>query len=223
MERNFCSFVRIFELNKNILEFLQKHEKTLKIVTLRGSVTTNLINTFSGLKNLTLRIFFVMQPLRVIDPLKEMKNVENLLISCDHNNVDYSLFDGKFPNVKKLHLIDFKANFRPLTKFESVQEFTLEKCVMKTPISIPNVTKLKFSHVTFQMIRNPFDFNDTSLEEIQLSNCFFFAWFYQFLDREETKLKFAKLNQSRKDIKKDVLERNSHKVGRIRVYHYFSL
>lgn len=211
------------ELNQNILEFVQKQEKTLKVVTLRGSVTSNLINTFSMLKNLTLKIFLIMHPLKVLEPLQIMKNIENLLISCDHNDVDYSIFDGKFPNVKKLHLIDFKGNFRPVTKFESVEEFTLEKCIMKTPILIPNVKKLKFSHVTFQMIRNPFDFNENSIVEIELSNCFFFAWFYQFLDREETRLKFVRINQSRKDVKNDVLDRNSYKVERIRVYHYFSL
>lgn len=211
------------EATPTLLELLKKHEKTLKVVILRGLVTSNLINILFGLKNLTLKINFIMTPYKVIEPLKVMSNVTSLLISCDHNDVDYANFDGKFPNAKKVRLIDFKSLFKPLTKFENCEEFTLEKCTMKTPLAIPNVKKLKFSHVTFQMIRNPFDFKENSLEVIQLENCFFFAWFYQFLDLEDTRLKYTRLNQSRKDIKKDVLERNEHKVGKIRIYHYFSL
>jgi hypothetical protein len=211
------------ETNKGLLDLLQKHEKTLKVVTLRGLVTSNLINSMIGLKNLTLNIFFHMTPYKVIDPLKVMTNVVSDLISCDHNDVDYSNFDGKFPNAKKVRLIDFKSLFKPLVKFENCEDLTLEKCTMKTPIAIPNVKKLRFSHVTFQMIRNPFDFKEQSIEDIRVENCFFFAWFYQFLDVETTRLKFARLNQCRKDIKKDVIERNLHKIGRIRIYHYFSL
>lgn len=203
---------------KSFIAFLETHENTLKDVIIHGSMSADQFIALQDHPTFNLELN-LSTSINNAANFPTMLNVENLEIKCGSVKFDYEVFDGKFPNLRKLRLVDFK-NLAPKTSFDNLEELSIESSALRGPLLIPNVKKLKFIDTAFQMTKNPFDFDNNKIEEIFLEYSFFTGWFLSFLQHEDTNLKMVTYRPpSYVDLKMKVIDENRHKIKILKITH----
>lgn len=210
-----------------LVDFLIAHQNSLENVKLKGVVSSTLINMLANLKKLNLKIDF--GNFINSEPIQVLSNVRSLEMSCKNQisniPIEFSTFDGKFPNMKKFRLVKFES-FKPLSSFEHLESCSLESTTMKGPFNAPKLKNLKFYQCTFQMIRTPFNFNKNSIENLEVKNCYFAAWIYQFFQHQNTKLNslvlYNKIGSYQKEIelRQKAVDENRYKVKDLKIIHF---
>lgn len=207
----------------DFVEFLIS-QKSLENVKLKGVISSTLINMLVNLNRINLNIDF--GSFIEFESINVLSNVKSLEISCKNQTssspIEFSKFDGRFPNLRHFRLVKFQ-NFKPISSFDLLKSCSIEYTTMQRPLNIPQVKNLKFFHVTFQMIRTPFNFNKNSVENLEVKHCYFAAWIYQLFQHENTKLNslvlFNKIGSYKKEVelRQKAVDENRHKVKKLKI------
>lgn len=197
--------------------FFMVHKDTLRNVIIYGSAVSNYLIALSDHPAFSIKLN-LSAPINNPEQLPIMRNVKELEITgCLGTKLDYQAFDGKFPNLTKLRLVNFKS-LKPLFSFNQLEELSIENSIMRGALQIPNVKKVEFINTIFQMIPNPFNFNNNKVEEVFLNFCLYTGWFNSFIQHNDTQLRLVTIWPSVFcNIKGSVVEANSHKIKELRI------
>lgn len=197
----------------------------MEFLEINGAINSDLLNSISSLGNIELQINLKeFKRNRAIDVLA---NVKSLAIINESNSpsLNYSDFDGKFTEVKHLHVAKF-GTFKPLHTYQLLESFKIENSVMKGPLLAPKIKEIIYDSVTFQTLRMPLEFNSSAIESITLNKCYYDAWCYLFLQHTQAKLNSFTLVTKRSRYIADntrwerMINDNKHKVKMLSITYY---
>jgi hypothetical protein len=209
-----------------LAQFLAHNRNSIKHVSLTGVVSSALINLVARLEEIDLTINF--QSFVKSEPIEILRNIKRLSLTCKQTAIDpikFSDFDGKTPNIISLQLDGF-YRLKPTATFERLENCSIKNTTMQRPLSAPKVKNYVFNNVVFQLIRMPFDFNRSCVENLEVKRCIHAAWVYLCLQHPRTNLNslifYNKIGAYEREIelRQNAIDSNRHKVKFFKLNHY---